>query len=440
MSDACPFCHGTALHAGDQVAIDPSVDERVRINLMRLAKDRGLNIATAGGRTPVTLTVIADGGLELDADTADDLALPAVVPVRRAQRLLHHICLQGVGQQGGPAPARPAWSGHPEPDGVIQLPPTITGLPQRPLFSRPWHRDPLVWLGLGLLTVTTAAAPLMLLRSLGPSWAEEPFVVRLDLPTWQLAGLISLTLATGVWCLLVLPAAAVRRAAGRKRDRDLLSVPPGDQLPGWRLDPLAQSKERWWNGLSWTGALRPVPRRRWSRLTPPLVLAAAVVLLAWEGAMGLTSGSDASTQVATMSSSSGSLPSGYATLAEALPQVERALLNYSSAAGSDPMADSPAVQAALATLLDARNALDAAVTNASPEEQSRFQRFQQTLSAFVTVRLAYLEDLGRCPSEQGSTCPDTVRLQWQGDVQATVQPLSDAYREVVRAGIPGAQE
>ncbi|MFM8351474.1 MAG: hypothetical protein ACKN9D_10460, partial [Actinomycetales bacterium] len=142
MSDACPFCHGAALHAGDVVAIDPSVDEPVRINLMRLAKDRGLNVGTIGGRTPVALTVIADSRLDLDADTDNDSAVPAVVPVRRAQRLLHHICLQGVGQQGGPAPTRPPWSLPTDPGEVIQLPPSITGLPQRRLFNRPWHRDP----------------------------------------------------------------------------------------------------------------------------------------------------------------------------------------------------------------------------------------------------------------------------------------------------------
>ncbi|MFM7148060.1 MAG: DUF2510 domain-containing protein, partial [Actinomycetales bacterium] len=387
------------MHAGDVVAIDPSVDEPVRINLMRMAKDRGLNVGTIGGRTPVALTVVADSRSDLDADADNDSALPAVVPVRRAQRLLHHICLQCVGQQGGPAPARTPWSLPTDPGEVIQLPPSITGLPQRRLFSRPWHRDPLVWLGLGLLTLTMAGAPLMLLQTLGPRWADEPFVVRLDLLTWQLAGLICLTLAVVLWCLVVLPAAAVRRAAGRKRDRDLLSVPPNDHLPGWRPDPLGQSKERWWNGLSWTGALHPVPRPRWLRLMPPVLLAAAVVLLAWEGAIGLTSGTSANNEVVALTTSPASPPSGYATLAEALPRVERARLNFSSATGSDPMADTPAVQAALVTLLDARNGLDAALANATPEEQLYYQRFQQALSAFVTVRVAYLTDLARCPSE-----------------------------------------
>jgi hypothetical protein len=165
---------------------------------------------------------------------------------------------------------------------------------------------------------------------------------------------------------------------------------------------------------------------------PPVLLAAAVVLLAWEGAIGLTSGTSANNEVVALTTSPASLPSGYATLAEALPRVERALLNFSSATGSDPMADTPAVQAALVTLLDARNGLDAAVANATPEEQLYYQRFQQALSAFVAVRVAYLADLARCPSEPAPACPDAVRLQWQGDVQATVQPLSDAYREILR--------
>lgn len=438
MGTSCPFCQGQALHAGDVVALDPNIEASLRATLMRLARDRGLRIVAAEGKEPAALTVVGSTDTDRNRSAQADLRLPAVVNVRQAQRLLHHVCLQGAGQHGGTAPYRRSSPGDGAATDVIVLPPTVTGQPHRGLFDQPWHRDALVWVGLGLMTLGPAAAPVVLLRTLGPSWTNDPFLIRLDLPPWGLATLMSLGLAGLAWCLIVLPGATVRRTWRRAKDRDLLSVPPTDQLPGWRLDPLGQAKERWWNGLSWTGALQPPPRRHWLRLAPALVLAGAVVLLAWEATFALTRSIDTGTTVAPQPTASAALPSGYATLADALPQVERALLDYGNATGSDPMSDSSAAEAALQGLLAARNALDAALTNAPAQDQQFYSRFEQALEAFIAVRTQYLDELRGCggqAEENQETCREQVRQEWQGAVQQTIQPLSDAYREILQPGI-----
>jgi len=432
MGATCPYCNDTALHTGDVVAIDPTLESALRTSLTRLGKDRGLRVTVAGNSEDATLTVVAGPDSSDGRSPETTLQLPAVVSVRQAQRLLHNVCLQGIGQQGGvPASSAALTTPLAITRDMVLLPPTVTGQPQRLLFERPLHRDGLVWTGLVLSALVSAGAPILLIRVLGRSWIVEPFVARLDLPDWGLAALISTLISALIWVVIVLPIALIRRSWRRAKDRDLLSVPPSDQLPGWRPDPLAQSQQRWWNGLSWTGALQPRPRRGWSRLAPLVLLAFAGVLLAWEGSLGVLSTTTLETTVAPEPMSSAT-PTGYANLGAALPQVERALLDYGNATGSDPLADSPSAEAALLSLVAAKRTLDAALANASPAEQQSYGRFQQAFDAFVAARVGYVDDLRSCAGQGDTACQAQLRVRWQGPILDTVQPLSDAYREILQ--------
>ena len=433
MSVACPYCHGMALHAGDVIAIEPTVDPQVRTNLTRLAQDRGLQVAGATTRKVPVLTVVASQEISTNPASVDVFSFPSVVSVRQAQRLLRHMCLQGVGEHSRTSPTHQPPLGARDSTQIPVLPPTATGLPHRTLFNRPWPRDPLVWVGLGLITLTLASAPLVVVRLFGSDWSDDPFVLRLDLSGWAIGITLSGLLGFIVWCLVILPAAAIRRSARRRQDQDLLSVPPTDQLPGWRTDPLGQSRERWWNGLSWTGSLQPPPKRSGQKLAPVVVLGIAVVTLSWEASIGLANVGNGTTAITGQPTEASALPSGYASLSDALPQVERALLDYGAATGSDPMSNEPAVQAALVTLADARSVLAAALANASPTQRQAYGRFDEALGSFVTVRQAYQDELRLCSTAEGPTCPEQVRQRWQGQIQATVQPLADAYREILQS-------
>lgn len=479
MTPQCTFCHGEALHSGDTIAFDPSLDPAIRSGLAGLAHDRGLRIHSDRSRRPATITVVADATAGRGQESHQPLSTPAVVSVRHAQRLLRELCLQGAGQQGsrhstvlqqqGAKPAATAVLGD--------LPPYSTGRPYRPLIDRPWGRDPLLWLSLTLMTAAAVAAPVLLLRFVGPQWLQDPFVERLDLPLWGVAAGLSM-LAAGSVYLALLPLYVMRRAMRRSKDRDLLTVPPQELLPGWRPDPLGQSLNRWWNGLSWTGALQPEAKRRGLRLTPVVLLCVALVVLVWEGTSGiarqelgavnslnLNPGSAGSTGTAGGTGDAGSTPdannasqvpgdtspetappqppsqaSGYATLASTFPKVETALVEYTSATGSDPLADSPPAVAALLRLASSRDAFEAALINASsgnaPDEQAvNYIPFSQALNVFVDTRLAYQQQIQACASNANTDCVDEVKQQWQGPIQQSIQPLAEAYR-VILATVP----
>jgi hypothetical protein len=328
------------------------------------------------------------------------------------------------------------------------------------------------------MTAAAVAAPVLLLRFVGPQWLQDPLVERLDLPLWGVAAGLSM-LAAGSVHLALLPLYVVRRAMRRSRDRDLLTVPPQDLLPGWRPDPLGQSLNRWWNGLSWTGALQPEAKRRWLRLTPVVLICVALVVLVWEGTSGIARqelsavnslnsgnpGSAGSTGTAGGTDDAASTPdanngsqvpgdtspetaapqppsqaSGYATLASTFPEVETALVEYTSTTGSDPLADSPAAVAALLRLARSRDAFEAALINASSgnaldEQAVNYIPFSQALNVFVDTRLAYQKQIQACASNANTDCVDEVKQQWQGPIQQSIQPLAEAYR-VILATVP----
>ncbi len=115
-------------------------------------------------------------------------------------------------------------------------------------------------------------------------------------------------------------------------------------------------------------------------------------------------------------------------------------MEYTSATGSDPLADSPPAVAALLRLASSRDAFEAALINASsgnaPDEQAvNYIPFSQALNVFVDTRLAYQQQIQACASNANTDCVDKVKQQWQGPIQQSIQPLAEAYR-VILATVP----
>ena len=411
----CPHCGGQRLHPGDRIAIGESADPATARSIRTLARLRGLRVVLRSG----------PGIITLDPGTA--------------QRRIEDVCQSG---------ATEAWLRHrgrtPERSGDTSSIPQIEfdfpapaqpGRPRRTLLRHPVSRDPLYWVGaLGALLVgvilSWQSGPVHAL--LVKDTAPQVDWLRIALQVLTPADLAVVLIALGwllSWAVLTWLPALIRRSMRVRMDAEALLLPPIDRSPGWRSDPTGQATVRWWNGLSWTGAIQPIRRPGWLwPITAMLLLSGAACLLpAWAA-------SAPTIALPTWTSEPPSAPANPtpARYAASLREVDEALLAYSAAADREPFG--VGTTAAFETLRTASARL-AAVTVDEPGASQERKELVAALEAYIAVRVARDDDAARCTADRPdtSTCLDAVLRSWQERVDATIEPLALRYAAVASA-------
>ena len=426
--NVCAHCGGARLHAGDTVALSEAMEPEVARSLRALARSLGLRVLLRPGPGTVTLDL------------------------RTAQQRIADICPEGAGSWPAASrlgkgsgrqrssgsdldrladddtlgPSSPQW---PEPE--------RPGRPRRTLFRHPVSRDPMFWAGTaaafvaGLLAAQASPQVNATLRE--SAWPWLSIAMRALTPSDISVALMGVAAMTA-WLVIACVPAIIRRSIRRRMDREALLLPPPDRLPGWRDDPTGAGSWRWWNGMSWTGAVRPHQRTGWLWPIIPIVLLgvlAAVTVSRSSGTLSITlpTWPPAATSPAAPMGADAPTGSSAAAYPAALADVDTALLAYSAAARTDPLG--PAAVSALADLQRAAARLTA-VTTDEPGDTGARQDLQGALGAYVDVLTGMTDEGASCAADRPDVvaCRAAVVQRWQERIGDTLGPLAQAYADV----------
>ena len=417
--DLCPHCGGGRLHPGDRIAIAETADPATARSIRTLARQRGLRVVLRSGPGVITL----DPG--------------------SAQRRIEEICPSGAGERwlrrgSGSLRASPEFEGPANQAADVPAP-THPGRPHRPMLRHPVSRDPLFWLGavgalvLGVLGSWWSVGLPDTLAQQGAPLAQDRWL-RLAPDLLSPTGLAALLIAIGwliAWLLLTWIPARLRRSVYRRMDAEALLLPPSDRLPGWHSDPVGLGVWRWWNGLSWTGAVHPTRRTGWLWPIGPVLAVTAVLCMlpVWVTTPPSVTIPPWSVGLAPASPDPSPTPLRYRAI---LRDVDEALLSYSAAAADDPLGSRAAT--AFDALRRAGGRL-AAVTIDEPDARGDRRALVDALDAYIAVHQARAADAAQCAPDRPdvSACRREILRAWQGRVDATIEPLAQRYAAVVTA-------
>ena len=418
-------CEGSKFHTGERIVIAEALPTALRRMLSEHATARGLVVDRRLGGFTRAFIVSTTRRYPSDEESRAREAGVAILGATDLQRMLRDLCGENNnpgwivdteaiarGRESAAAVAKVARLDLEQPD---SSPPNSLSRPRRPLTLRPLTRDPLFWLVL-------------------LAWA--------CLGSWQafhlnFVGFLSSLLAT--FLLLGLAPAAGRRMALAREDRKACEIQPADLVPGWKPDPTSASIWRWWNGMSWTHALHPAPRRWVGWLTIAIgVLLISVWLVAADTGRTTAATGPSPLPFGRLAASPPANPGEL--VARSLTDLESGLLRYGNVKAEELAAS--VVFASIDSSYSAMSKDLALITSAdqlppgSPS-LSLLQQFVEAMGPYVQVRRSFYAAQESCRTQpQGSeqtSCLTKASARWEEPMLATISAVVTAY---TRLNIP----